>query len=444
MALTVKMPQLGESVTEGTIGSWLVKPGQQVSQYDSLVEVITDKVTAEVPSPASGTVGELLAGEGQRLAVGEPICTLEGAEVDGAGAESGTEPRATEASATEPPAGEPEVAVVATPAEAQVSAALSDSGPAADAPAPAGRRPAAPTSQAGFVSPAVRALAGEHGIDLARVRGTGFQGRITKRDVMLFLERGEGGSAEAAKPALSGPVPPAPVAQAGERIPLSPMRRSIAEHMVRSRHTSPHAWTMVEVDMAGVAEARRRRGEEFKRATGVELSFLHFGMRATCLALRSVPSMNATFQDDAVELKADLNLGLAVAVDQGLIVPVVRSADRYSLAGLAQSSAELIGRARAGKLGLDDVAGGTFTLNNAGALGTVMSQAIINQPQAGILVMDAVIRRPVVVGDGIAIRPMMNLCLSFDHRINDGAAAARFLNSAKAWLEAVDPEVGLF
>jgi 2-oxoisovalerate dehydrogenase E2 component (dihydrolipoyl transacylase) len=214
--------------------------------------------------------------------------------------------------------------------------------------------------------------------------------------------------------------------------------------MVRSVMTSPHAWTMVEVDMGGVAAARAARRAEFLTAAGTDLTFLHFGMKSTCLALRAVPTMNAVFEEDAIVLRSEINLGLAVAVGDGLIVPVVRNADRYSVAGLAQAASGLIERARQGKARLEDVEGGTFTLNNAGALGTVTSQAIINQPQAGILVMDAVIRRAVVVGDGIAIRPIMNLCLSFDHRINDGATAARFLGAVKSTLEAVTADTALF
>ncbi|HEY6539244.1 MAG TPA: dihydrolipoamide acetyltransferase family protein, partial [Candidatus Dormibacteraeota bacterium] len=430
-----------ESVTEGTIGTWLVQPGQQVARFDSLVEVITDKVTAEVPSPAAGTVGEILAPEGQRLSVGEPICTLEGADDAGTDA-GGSDPQPQEDTAPAPGGNPPQESPGAGPEPEQAEPPL----PAvamADREAPAPSPPGNGT--AGFISPAVRALAEEHGIDIALVAGTGFEGRITKRDVLLFLERG---GAAPAKTGAGAGTPAAPTAvqpsRPGSTIPLTPMRRSIAEHMVRSRRLSPHAWTMVEVDMSGVATARAAHRAEFRAATGVDLTFLHFGMRATCLALRAVPTMNATFEEDAIRLRAEVNLGLAVAVGDGLIVPVVRGADQFSVAGLAQAAAALIDRARQGKARLEDVEGGTFTLNNAGALGTVTSQAIINQPQAGILVMDAVIRRPVVVGDGIAIRPIMNLCLSFDHRINDGAGAARFLGAVKSSLEAVTPESALF
>ncbi len=429
MAITVTMPQLGESVTEGTIGSWLVQPGQQVEKFDSLVEVVTDKVTAEVPSPAAGTVVEILAPEGERLSVGQPICTLDSPD-------EGPAPLTDEAGPI------PEVSP-------SVPAVASEENPATGAPpevVAAGTRTSTESAPAptgiGFISPAVRQLADERGVDLSKVRGTGFEGRITKRDVLLYLE----GTPAAATPAAPTPsrAPSPAVAAPGERITLSPMRRSIAEHMVRSRHTSPHAWTMVEVDMSGVRRARDAQRDQFRATTGVELSYLPFAMQATCLALRAVPTMNASFEEEAIVVHRDVNLGLAVSVPDGLIVPVVKNADRYSVAGLARAAAELIARARAGTARLEDVEGGTFTLNNAGALGTVLSQAIINQPQAGILVMDAVVPRPVVVGDAIAIRPMMNLTLSFDHRINDGSAAARLLGAVKSWLESVGPETPLY
>jgi 2-oxoisovalerate dehydrogenase E2 component (dihydrolipoyl transacylase) len=351
MSITVTMPQLGESVTEGTIGTWLVQPGQQVERYDSLVEVITDKVTAEVPSPAAGTVGEILATEGQRLSVGEPICTLEGA---------------AEEAATEPAAATPSTpsaeAAAAAEGEGELAAATIEASPPAELDSIVERPAAAVASvesrsgrngASGFISPAVRSLAEEHSVDLALVQGTGFEGRITKRDVLLFLEADAAAPAKA--PALAGKEPTAPrptssePPRPGDKIPLTPMRRSIAEHMVRSVMTSPHAWTMVEVDMGGVAAARAARRAEFLIATGTDLTFLHFGMKSTCLALRAVPTMNAVFEEDAILLRREVNLGLAVAVGDGLIVPVVRNADRYSVAGLAQAASGLIERARQGK-----------------------------------------------------------------------------------------------
>ena len=423
MAITVTMPQLGESVTEGTIGSWLVQPGQQVEKFDSLVEVVTDKVTAEVPSPAAGTVIEILAPEGERLSVGQPICTLDAGEEDAPTPADDSSPL---------PVVSPEV--VPTP-ETAGGVAVVEPPPAAQAPSGG--------PGLGFISPAVRQLADERGVDLSKVRGTGFEGRITKRDVALYLE-GAPAPPPTLQPVPSAPPPPVAAAAPGDRISLSPMRRAIAEHMVRSRHTSPHAWTMVEVDMSGVQRARDAHRDEFRATTGVELSYLPFAMQATCLALRAVPTMNASFEEEAIVVHREINLGLAVSVPDGLIVPVVKGADRYSVAGLARAASELIGRARAGAARLEDVEGGTFTLNNAGALGTILSQAIINQPQAGILVMDAVVPRPVAVGDAIAVRPMMNLTLSFDHRINDGSAAARLLGAVKSWLESVGPDTPLY
>ena len=416
MSLIVAMPQLGESVTEGTIGGWLVQPAARVRRYDALVEVITDKVTAEVPSPADGVVGELLASEGQLLRVGEALCRLE-----------------TEGAIDGEPAGSPAAMPSASP----------DSG-SPSPPAAVGTPP-----PAAFVSPVVRSLAAEHGLDLGAIPGTGANGRVTKRDLLLYLERGPVAAAPESAPeptAVASPaLAPRPEAfLAVERVPLTPMRRSIAEHMVRSRQTAPHAWTLVEVDMSGVVAARAAQRAAFRANTGVDLTYLPFALKATALGLREVPTMNATFADDAILRRRDVNLGIAVAVDDGLIVPVLREADRLSCAGLAARAQDLIDRARLGRLTVDDVEGGTFTLNNAGALGTVISQAIINSPQAGILVMDSVVRRPVVIGDAIGIRPIMNLCLSFDHRVNDGAGAARFLRAVRTWLEAVSPDDSLY
>ena len=280
MSITVTMPQLGESVTEGTIGTWLVQPGQQVERYDSLVEVITDKVTAEVPSPAAGTVGEILASEGQRLSVGEPICTLEGTadEVTAVPEGNSRAESATEADRVGETAGEAVAVAVEVPASAELQSRTENDAAATVA-------PAEPTSDdngsSGFISPAVRGLAEEHSIDLTQVQGTGFQGRITKRDVLLFLEAAAAAPAKAPASARREPAPPpasSEPARPGDKIPLSPMRRSIAEHMVRSLRTSPHAWTMVEVDMSGVAAARAVRRAEFLAATGTDLTFLHFGI----------------------------------------------------------------------------------------------------------------------------------------------------------------------
>jgi 2-oxoisovalerate dehydrogenase E2 component (dihydrolipoyl transacylase) len=309
-------------------------------------------------------------------------------------------------------------------------------------------------------------LAREHAVDLTQLTGSGINGRITKKDVLEYVQRrdaeaapaggvagrraemGAAAAPPAAAPAPSAAAPartpaeppaPAPTAAGDTLVPLTPMRRAIAEHMSRSVATSPHAWTMVEVDMTRVARVRAARREQFRAQAGVDLTFLPFVAKAVIAALRQHPTLNATWTDQGVLLKRDVNLGIAVALDDGLVVPVIRAADRLSMSGLAVAAQDLADRAKAGRLRLDDVEGGTFTLNNAGALGTVMSQAIINQPQAAILVMDAVVKRPVVLADdAIAVRSMMNLCITFDHRINDGLPVARFLRAVRDTLESVE------
>jgi 2-oxoisovalerate dehydrogenase E2 component (dihydrolipoyl transacylase) len=431
MAVTVTMPQLGESVTEGTIQQWLKQPGDPVEQYESIAEVNTDKVNAEIPSPVAGTMGEHLVGEGAVVPVGQPICEIEGA-------------------AQEPVAAAPPPAAAARgEAPAEISAPEKISPPAASVSERAG---VVPRNGGMHVTPAVRMLASEHAVDLTQITGSGIGGRVTKKDVLEFVQRRDaapaqpqarpepvGGVAARRAEAAAAPLPAPQATGADTLVPLTPMRRAIAEHMSRSVLTSPHAWTMVEVDMTRVARIRTRRREDFRARHGADLTFLPFVARAVIAALQKHPTLNSTWTDDGVLLRREINLGIAVALEDGLIVPVIKGADRLSLSGLALAAQDLGDRARAGKLRVDDVEGGTFTLNNAGALGTVMSQAIINQPQAAILVMDAIVKRPVVVeDDAIAVRSMMNLCISFDHRINDGLPAARFLRSIKETLESID------
>jgi len=495
MALTVTMPQLGESVTEGTITQWLKQPGDAVEIYESLAEVTTDKVNAEIPSPASGVMGEQLVAEGTVVPVGGAICVIEGVEAadaetaaaapSGAGvgdvvppavasAALGAEARgaSAEAVSAEPvaaakiPAGDP--AKIPVGDAAKIPAGDPAKNPAAGEVAVSQAATLQPAASAGtsaassglHLTPAVRMLAREHAVDLTQLTGTGLAGRITKKDVLEYVQHRDAGTtqppggvaarraeltAQQAAAPRPQPAPLAPSAAGDTLVPLTPMRRAIAEHMVRSRHTSPHAWTMVEVDMTRVARLRARQRDDFRRHQGVDLTFLPFVAKAVVAALRQYPTLNSTWSDDGVVLRNDVNLGLAVALEDGLVVPVIKGADRLSMAGIALAAADLTDRARAGRLRIEDVEGGTFTLNNAGALGTVMSQAIINQPQAAIVVMDAIVKRPVVVDDdAIAVRSMMNLCISFDHRINDGLGAARFLRSIKESLESIDDSAALW
>jgi pyruvate/2-oxoglutarate dehydrogenase complex dihydrolipoamide acyltransferase (E2) component len=299
-------------------------------------------------------------------------------------------------------------------------------------------------------------LVREHGVDLSQIQGSGIGGRITKKDVLEYVQRRDAGAPVPQKPeapkaepaalaATQGAAPPPSTTDGGDTVmPLTQVRRAIADHMVRSRQTSPHAYLMVEVDMSAVTQLRSRMREEFERRYGVKLTYLPFVARVVCEALRRHPTLNASWSEQGIVLKKDVHLGIAVALEDNLVVPVVRNADRLSIAGLATTMADLGERARSNHLKLDEIQGGTFTLNNTGALGAVMTQAIINQPQAAIMTMDLVVKRPVVVeGDAIAIRPMMNLGMSFDHRINDGLQATRFVRTVKELLEGFDEAAAL-
>lgn len=490
MAYTVTMPQLGESVTEGTIARWLKQPGDQIAKYESIAEVVTDKVNAEIPAPADGTLGEIVAGEGSVVAVGQPICTIEtGAGAPDAPAAPAPQPQQAAAETPAPsmpapqaqqpngaaqPASEPQpqpvAAQLAQQPPQQAAQPQPQQQPQARAEAQASAAPSplegqgvtsvpASTGGGAHVTPAVRMLAREHDVDLDAVEGSGLGGRVTKKDVLEYVQKRDSGEiAQAPRPAAAAPAAapaqPAPVQPAGassapaaaapapslaggdQVVPLSQVRRSIAEHMSRSRQTSPHAWLMMEVDMSRVVRLRNAHKDEFKSRYGVSLTYLPFVARATIEALRRHPYLNSSWSDQGIVLKHDIHLGIAVALEDNLIVPVIRSADRLSIAGLAQTMADLGERARSNRLKLDEIQGGTFTLNNTGALGTVMTQSIINQPQAAILAMDAVVKRPVVTeDDAIAIRPIMNLCISFDHRIVDGLQATRFVKEVKELLE---------
>jgi 2-oxoisovalerate dehydrogenase E2 component (dihydrolipoyl transacylase) len=450
----VTMPQLGESVTEGQISRWLKQPGDHVEKYEALVEVITDKVNAEVPAPMAGTIVEINVQEGETVAVGTLICTMSSGEGSEAALES-TSPGAS--------------AAIAETAGASSGGGLPAAPPDAETPA---AQPAPPLShtngqpsrdRAGRASPAVRRLAEEHDLDISRIKGSGTGGRVTKRDIDEFLAGGGQAAlptppAPAAAAATSTPAAPmappatppgpspAPATAAGdELIPLSPMRRAIAEHMVRSRQTSPHAWCATEVDMTGVVTVRGAEKERFKAREGVDLTYVPFVIKAAVESLKDHPEMNATWTAEGILRKKAINISIAVGLDDGLIVPVIHGADQLSISGLAHRLSDLATRARAGKLTLQDVEGGTFCVNNPGTFGTVLSAPIINQPQAGIMTMEAIVKRPVVLpGDDIGIRSMMFIGLSFDHRVLDGLQAAAFLGAVKKNLEAIGPSTMIY
>lgn len=419
---TVTMPQLGESVVEGTIGAWLKAVGDRVEKYEPLVEVITDKVNTEIPSPVSGVVKEILVEAGATVKVGTPIAVLSAEEQAGGG-----EPSAAPAAAAHRPQ-----------------------------PAPA---PVTPGLPRGVYSPLVRRLAAEYGIDLRQVKGTGAGGRVTKRDVLAYAA-GHGGAAPghgaaapapaavAAGPAAAAPaLAPAAAAPAGadeEIIPADGMRRAIAQRMAQSKQAIPHAWTMIEVDVTRLVALREGMKEEFRRREGVDLTYVPFFIKAVVESLKEFPRLNASWQDDRIVVKKRIHIGVAVGLEDGLVVPVIRDADRLSIAGIARTLADLVGRARAGNLTLEDVQGATITVNNTGAFGSVASYPIISPPQAAIITMEAIVRRPVVVGDAIGIRSMMNVCLSFDHRVTDGLYVGRFLQSVRRRLEGFGPDTALY
>ena len=473
----IQMPQLGETVTEGTITKWFKNVGDQVAEDEPLFEVSTDKVDSEVPSPVSGVLSEILVQEGDTVDVGVVL-----ARVGDAGGQPAAAPAEPEAAPAEPeaaPAEAPAPAAEAAPAEpepasAEPAAPAPEPAPAAAAPAapaPAaptgdgGRPAAAPTgTQAGnglLLSPVVRRLIAENNLDPATISGTGPGGRITRNDVLSVLDQPKAPAAPAApaqpQPATAAPAAapapaaaapaPQPLARAGERdtaIPHTNIRRRTAEHMVRSLATSAHVYASIEVDFEGVERARAAAKGAFKASEGFSLTYLPFISRAVIDAIREFPEVNATFGENELIVHNYVNLGVAVDLDfKGLMVPVIHDADGKRLRALAREVSDLAGRARSKQLGPDDIAGGTFTITNPGPFGTTMTLPIINQPQVAILSTDGVKRRPVVIdlpdgSEGIAIHSVGNITITWDHRAFDGAYAAAFLRQVKEVLETRD------
>jgi pyruvate dehydrogenase E2 component (dihydrolipoamide acetyltransferase) len=477
------MPQLGETVTEGTIIRWLKKVGDPVAQDEPLFEVSTDKVDSEVPSSASGYLAEILVPEGATVDVGARLAVVTaeppaaGGAAPAAPAPPAAPPPPAAPAAPAPPAVPPPPAAPAAPAPpaaapppaapaAPPTAAASPGATAAPPPAPPVSEPTGRSATALLLSPVVRRLIAENGIDPSEIRGTGQGGRITRADVLAYLDAraAAGGSPAApaaaptaapaaapppvapaapAAPATSGagragssraePFPPVAPGQRDEVIPFTNIRRLTAEHMVRSKATSAHTLAAIEVDYEKVEEVRRAVKERFREEEGISLTYLPFVARAVVDVLRDYPNLNASVGEDALVVHRDIHLGIAVDLDrQGLIVPVVRNADGQSLRGLARAIADLANRARSRRLSADDIVGGTFTITNPGPFGTFLTAPIINQPQVGILSTDGVKRRPVVVpveggGEAIAIHSVGLLGLSFDHRAVDGAYASAFL-----------------
>jgi 2-oxoisovalerate dehydrogenase E2 component (dihydrolipoyl transacylase) len=444
VATPVTMPQLGESVTEGTITRWLKAEGDEVEKDEPLAEVDTDKVNAELPSPVAGKIEKLLVSEGTTVDVGAEILLV---ATDGA--ESGAveaQPRedAAEGPTEEFPAADTEAQPVVENGEKQRAVAEArDSGGNGR-----GTVEDAETLRSQRSSPVVRRLAEEHEVDISEISGTGTGGRVTKKDIESYIEERRV-EREAAPVAAAEARPEAPPDRVqvhdGDRVvELTSMRRAIANRMAVSKAEIPHAWTLVEVDMTGLAALREKEKAAFAEREGVKLTFLPFIVKAAVEALKEQPVLNSVWNGDRIVLRKQVNVGVAVDLEEGaLIVPVIRGADELNIVGLARRIDDLVKRARSKQLGTEDISGGTFTVNNPGALGSVASTPVINHPQAAILQAEAVVKRPVVVDDAIAIRSMMNLEVSFDHRILDGGVALRFLNAVKRRLESYDPDSGI-
>src|SRR5467141_5038613 len=446
MAVDIVMPQMGESIFEGTITKWLKKPGDKVERDEPLFEISTDKVDAEIPSPSAGVLKEIKVGEGQTV----PIQTIVGV-IDAAGSAAAPAPAPAKAPAAAAPA--PAAPRPASPAPAS---------PVATAPAPASP---SSTGERIHSSPLVRRMAKEHGIDLSTIEGTGAGGRISKQDIEAVIAAG--GAPTAAPPAYSAPspvpssrpAPPPPAAAPGvsggqvhvaletavprekmyfgnyEVQPMSPMRQRIAEHMVASKRVSAHVYSVDEIDMTKVAALRAKSKDEFEKRYETKLTFMPFFVKAAVAGLRSFPTLNASLDGTNVILHKEINIGIAVALDWGLLVPVVKNADEKNILGIQRNMNDLAERARSKKLKPEEVQESTFSITNPGVFGGLFGLPVISQPNVGILGLGAIEKRPVVINDSIAIRSMCYVTLSYDHRVVDGAIAHQFLHKVKETLE---------
>jgi len=430
MPTNVIMPQMGESVAEGTVVKWLKKVGDQVERDEPLLEISTDKVDAEIPSPAAGVLAKILVKENETVAVNTVVAVLDG---EGEAAEAPAVPRASE-----------------KPSAAPVSEAKPAPPPIAAGPTSAPAPPAAHPGGKVRSSPLVRRIAAEHRVDLTRVPGTGLGGRVSKKDILAYIASQSAAAVPAAPIRTPGAAPsPMPAAPAPsivftgptQAVPMTPMRKQIAEHMIASRRTSAHVSTVFEVEMTRVVGLRARHAEEFERRNGIKLTYTPFLVRATVEAIKEFPILNSSVEGSNIVYRRDINIGVAVALETGLVVPVIKHADEKNFLGVARAVQELAERARTKRLSVDDVQGGTFTITNPGVFGSLFGMPIINQPQVAILGVGAIEKRAVVRDDAIAIRSMVYLALSFDHRIIDGAVADQFMARLKHRLEHWDEAV---
>ncbi|MHA7962910.1 dihydrolipoamide acetyltransferase family protein [Paenibacillus sp. CAU 1782] len=431
----IVVPQLAESLVSATVDKWLKQPGDKVEMYEPVCELLTEKVNAELPSTVAGTLVKILVGSGETVPVGAAVCLIETEEAETAGTVSAPQSALQDTSAS--------------------SAAAVQSANHDDAP------------MRGRFSPAVQQLAAEHGVKLSDVPGTGLGGRITRKDVLAYVAAGhhKGGAAVTPPAALDTSIP---VRSSGihlsetPRIPkieiegaaspgrgetfidVTPIRSTIARNMRQSVSEIPHAWTMIEVDVTNLVVLRNKLKDEFMKREGINLTYLAFLLKAVVNAIKDFPIINSTWAVDKIIVKRDINISLAVGTEDSVLTPVIKNADHKNIAGLAKEIDELARKTREGKLTLSDMNGGTFTVNNTGSFGSILSYPIINYPQAAILTFESIVKRPVVINDMIAVRSMANLCLSLDHRILDGVICGRFLQRVKDNLESFNQESKLY
>ena len=430
MAFKIELPHVGESVTEAVIGKWLKTPGEKVEKYDPLVEVVTDKVNMDVPSPATGILTKIVAKEGETVLMGTVIAEMESVE----GESSGTTNSPTAASLPSSPSASRIGTLVQGANVGPTGGEFTDTSLSTNTPENVVSRDSASASstarQKGF-SPVVTRLAAQHGVDLKSLVGTGLGGRVTKKDVITAVDNAE-------TPVVNATMS----VDCDDIIEPTPIRRMTADHMVKSMSEIPHAWSAIEVDVTGMVKWRAENKAVFESENGVRLTYLPITLAVVASALQANPRLNSRWDDGKIIVKKAINIGVAVAASEGLVVPVVHDAAKANVVELARKLDGVVDRARSGAMTITDVQGGTFTLNNTGSLGSVWGGAIINHPQAAILTTETIVKRPVVISkdgeDVIAVRSMMNICLSFDHRIIDGAEASEFLQAIKSGLEAVN------
>lgn len=483
----VVMPQLAESLVSATIAKWLKQPGESVDQYEPICEVITDKVNAEIPSVLEGVMGDIIALEGQEVAVGEVICQIFTEQASSANTDH-IAPASPEITVHDDLPAE----TVATPTPSQSTPSVASTPSTRSAGSAPRSAESGNGSMSGRYSPAVQSLAAEHGVNLSGIQGTGAGGRVTRRDVLKALDNGTAHAPVASASINSNAAQQAPstssnttaptaasmpaasteyevrhsgihlsetpaipkivmeedqanqLGQSEHLINVTPLRNAIARNMRQSVSEIPHAWTMIEVDVTNLVMLRNKVKDEFKRKEGINLTYLSFLLKAVVNAIKDYPIMNSVWAVDKIIVKRDINIALAVGTEDSVMTPVIHKADQKNIAGLAHEVEDLARRTRDGKLKLDDMQGGTFTVNNTGSFGSILSYPIINYPQAAILTFESIVKKPVVINDMIAVRSMANLCLSLDHRILDGVICGRFLQRVKDNLESYNTDTKLY